>query len=260
MNIIMILFKVRRLEVKRFPKCLQTYFTGTTSTGLSRSSPNCRIIDTGMLALLFLPLGWDQPIPPFKPLHCRLLWLPEEEMDHTFLLCWPSSLEQRNGLPLPPFQEHCPMLKLRLWEAGSGWLGVIVEVPTDLRWPIKSDVAIETLTIVIMSLEIKVVMLNLYYIDTMTLSQNHCWWWSLLFSPGAWVPPSTMEPMGHRWKSSRCKTLPCRPLCWTSAAALLVIRWKFWQIRLWPIWSWLWVIILIISSSWHKLYHSLTHQ
>ena len=38
----------------------------------------------------------------------------------------------------------------------------------------KIDVAIETLTIVIMSLEIKVVMLNIYYIDTMTLLQNHC--------------------------------------------------------------------------------------
>ena len=52
-----------------FPKCLQTYFPGTMSTGLSRSSPNCRRIDTAMLALRFLPLGWDQPNPPFKPLH-----------------------------------------------------------------------------------------------------------------------------------------------------------------------------------------------
>ena len=40
-----------------FPKCLQTYFPGTMSTGFPRSFPNCQRIDTGMLALHFLPLG-----------------------------------------------------------------------------------------------------------------------------------------------------------------------------------------------------------
>ena len=83
----------------------------------------------------------------------------------------------------------------------------------------------------------------------MTLLQNHCWWWSLLFSPGAWVPPSTLEPMAHRRKSSSWERIPCRPLCWTSAAVLL-IRWKFWQIRwwLWPIWSWLWIINVMVTQ------------
>ena len=135
---------------------------------------------------------------------CRILWLPEDSMDTTtFLLCWPSSLEQRPGLPSPPFQEHCYMLEIQLWEAGSGWLGVWMKVPSDLRWPFKSDVAIETLTNVIMSLEIKLYMLIFTTLtQDMTLLQNHCWWWSLLFSPGAWVPPSTMEPMGHHWKYS----------------------------------------------------------
>ena len=40
-----------------FPTCLQTYFTGTMSAALSRSSPNCRRIDGTMPALLCLPLG-----------------------------------------------------------------------------------------------------------------------------------------------------------------------------------------------------------
>ena len=57
----------------------------------------------------------------------------------TFLLCWLSSLEQQPGLPLPPYQEYWTVLELRLWEAGSGWMGVIVEVPKHLRWWLKSD-------------------------------------------------------------------------------------------------------------------------
>ena len=39
-----------------FPKCLQTYFTGTMSAALSRSSPNCRRIETAMPVVHF-PLG-----------------------------------------------------------------------------------------------------------------------------------------------------------------------------------------------------------
>ena len=80
MSITMSMILRRRLEIKRFPKCLQTYFPGTMWTALSRSSPNCRRIDTGMPALLFL-LGWDQSNPVFlKPLHfagfscCRRIW------------------------------------------------------------------------------------------------------------------------------------------------------------------------------------------
>ena len=44
----------------------QTYLPGTMSTALWRSSPNCLRIDMTMPVLLFLPLGWDQPNPPFN--------------------------------------------------------------------------------------------------------------------------------------------------------------------------------------------------
>ena len=128
---------------------------------------------------------WGETSPSHLLKLFRFLWLPEELMEEstTFLLCWLSSLEQRPGLPSPPFQEDCANLELRLWEAGSGWLGVMMEVPSDLRWPIKSDVAIETLTIVIMSLEIKVlVLIFIILTQDMTLLQNHCWLWSLLLT------------------------------------------------------------------------------
>ena len=55
-----------------FPKCLQTYFTGTTSTDLSRSSPNCWRADMIMPVLLFPP-GWDQPNPHVKSLQALVV-------------------------------------------------------------------------------------------------------------------------------------------------------------------------------------------
>ena len=51
-------------------------------------------------------------------------WLPEDMHQAWLLLCWHSSLEQKNGLPWSPSRMHFIVLKLRLWEAGSGWLGV----------------------------------------------------------------------------------------------------------------------------------------
>ena len=58
---------------------------------------------------------------------CRLLLLLEDTVitvKHPFLLCSPSSLGQQHGLPLPPYHVDCPVLKLPLWEAGSGLMGV----------------------------------------------------------------------------------------------------------------------------------------
>ena len=50
--------------------------------------------------------------------------------------------------------------------------------------------------------------------------QNHCW-------PGTWVSPWTIKRMVGRWKYYCWQIWPCRPLYWVSAAALLIIRWKF---------------------------------
>ena len=66
---------------------------------------------------------------------CRPWWWLEDEHQAWLLLCWHSSLEQKTGLPSPPSHDHCTLLELRLWEAGSGWLGVVMmAIPTDLRW------------------------------------------------------------------------------------------------------------------------------
>ena len=153
-----------------------------------------------------------------KPLLWRLLLLPEEETDPTtFLLCWPSSLEQQPGLNSHHFHDHWSMLKLRMWEADSGWMGVgMVEVPSDQRWWLKS--------------------------------YAHCqsWWWlwndecgdylnlenwqkvdSGQWFSGVRISPSTLEPVADHWRSSTGKSKPCQPLYWTWAAALLVVRWKF---------------------------------
>ena len=66
MNIINILLKVFGGRWKtRFPWSSKPYLPGTMSPALWRSSPNCLRIDMAMPVLLFLPLGWDQPNPPF---------------------------------------------------------------------------------------------------------------------------------------------------------------------------------------------------
>ena len=54
-----------------------------------------------------------------------------------------------------------------------------------------------------------------------------CWLQILLSSLGAWVSPYSMESMADHWTSPKWESFPCHYLCWISAAALLIIRWKF---------------------------------
>ena len=171
------------------------------------------------MPVLLFPLGWDQSNPVFLKTCtlCRLILLPED----TLLLCWLSSLEQQPGLPLPPYQEHCPVLELRLWEAGSGWMGVIVmmDSPPDLRWWLKSDDGAHCQSCWWLW----------YYNSTKGGLWNDNQWSSLnLFClSGAGVSASTLEPVGAGWRSGTGKIWPCHPLYWTRAACLFVFRWKF---------------------------------
>ena len=73
------------------------------------------------------------------PLTYRHLLLPEEgiTMETTFLLCSLSSLMPQPGHPLPSSHVGCGVPELRLWEAGSGWMGVrMVQVLPDMRWKV----------------------------------------------------------------------------------------------------------------------------
>ena len=60
-------------------------------------------------------------VRPTQSTFCRRLLLLEDGTDpadfHLFTLF---SLAEHPGLLSPPFQEHCMVLELQLWEAGSG--------------------------------------------------------------------------------------------------------------------------------------------
>ena len=60
--------------------------------------------------------------------HRHLLW------PVGFPRCWHCSLVQQHGFALPPSHEPWTMSVHRLWEAGLGWLGEMMEAPREQKY------------------------------------------------------------------------------------------------------------------------------
>ena len=136
-------------------------------------------------------------VRPIQSIFCRRLLLLEDGADtadfHLFTLF---SLAHP-GHPSPPFQEHCMMFELQLWEARSGWPGVWMNnVPSDLRW-----------------------WLNVHSIWPIIkkMIKFFCW-------PGAWV---SSKRLAQSRRPTKGKSSTCCRLYWVSRTALLGVRWTF---------------------------------
>ena len=176
------------------------------STALWRSSLNCLRVDLPMPVLLFLPLGWDQPNPSTKSagigcgrrIHIRL---------HFFCADTPPWSRRLDSPWLPPknivqcSSFNCGRQPQGDW--GSWWF---LQIWGDGSWNFGFDAHLIYKTLILA--------------QNMTLLQNVRNWSRL----GVWVSPWTAESMVAYGTPSKWESLPCRFVCWISAAALLIDR------------------------------------